>query len=633
MQLLSLVFLAWVLPLTACVLFGLAALALLEPFLARESELKMRSVGIPVLLAGASLLGLRLMNLFFVITGKMGITFRATIVLAAMLAMASAYFLYRFFRPKKPSLLKPHPLRSVVWRQQLSVVHAVIISFSIALAFAAIAAPATSWDLFTHWLLVPQEILKQNQMAYMYSSSRTVAPTYPTHQVLLGAVAMLPGGPRHGITNGFATIFLLFGLVAVVEASWLVTTSRFLSLGAALLVLAIAGTESDVFGSFYGDALVLTSIAFACLGMVYRIGYRSRSSPSIVWVFVTMPLMTKGVGQYVAFFGALFLIGIEIFTFVRKKVSPWKHVKIGLGVMGGLAILEGVIPRFFSRSVTSNFHKPRIDLNFLQVSPLQTLFDLAAFLVQTKVVVLQALLISAFLAPVIGMIYWRRWLYSVQRWIALALSIYGLMIAAILALAVIYVPEIKNSLPRYATMVASIIAILISAGLGTMKWLGRAIAIPLTAVTLSILLGSYIPSYIATYTKWSLTELSHMPQKQEEYEQSRALYNRIRSNVDPVRGRVFVVLPDDDQFLPYRMGLYFVMTGIRARLISKVSTCTAEERELAKRVEHWVLNDKGKTSPPPEINLDRDFLVFPKPVRLGQHVLKGLLATAALQRI
>jgi hypothetical protein len=633
LQLLSLVLLAWILPLTACALIGLAAFVILDSFFARESDFKVRSIGIPVIAAGASLFGLRLMNLFFVLIGKTGISFRATVVFAVILALASAYLIYRFIWHKKPLIREPNLLRSLVWRQDISVVHAVIISFSMALAFAAIAAPLSSWDLFTHWLVVPQEILRQNQMAFVYPTSRTVAPNYPTHQVLLGAVAMLSSGRRDGITNGFANIFLLLGILAVIEATWLVAYSRFLSLGAALFVLAVAGTQPDVFGFFYGDALVIASIAFACLGIVYRIRYRSRSSPSVTWAFITMPLMAKGVGLYAAFFGALILIGIECVTAIRKKTSPWKKASVGLGIFGGIALLEIAIPRLVAWNVTSNFHVPRIGLNILHVAPTDALADLIGFLVKTKVVTLRTLLITSFLAPVVGMIYWRRWLRSSQRWVALVISLYGFSTALILALAILYVPAVKDSLPRYATMVAPIIAILVCSGLGTMKLLGRIIGIPLVAIAVSVLLGSHIPGYITKHTKWSLTALSRMPQKHDEFERTRALYDSIRWNVDPVRGRVFVVLPDNDQFIPYRMGLYFVMTGIRARLISKVSTCTEEEMELANRVQHWVISEKGKTPPPPEIDLNRDYLVFPKPVPMGKQVLKGLLAAGALQRI
>jgi hypothetical protein len=618
--------------LTGCGLIGAVVFVISDRTLARRTGAGFRSIGIPAFAAAACLFGLRLLNLLFLLLGTIGLTFRATVVFAVLLALGSGYLLYRFGRKTASDVQDPNLTRSLVWRREIALAYAIATAFGLALAMAAIAAPLSSWDLFTHWLVVPHEILRQNQMAYLFPYSRTVAPNYPTHQVLLGAIAMLSSGRRDGITNGFANIFLLLGIFAVIEACWLVVRSRFLAVGAVLAVLAIAGCQPDVFGFFYGDALVIATISCVCLGIVYRLRYRSRSSPTLTWVLVTMPLMTKGIGLYSALLGATILLGIEGITALRKGASPWARAWRGLLIFAGLAVVEVALPRFLSRNVVTNYHVPRIGLHVLSASPVETLGGIWSFLVGTKVTILRILLIISLVAPLLGLIRFRRWRRTGQRWIAIAMSVFALGVAAVLAVAILHVPEVKDSLPRYATMLGPIIAVLACVGLAALGLAGRVLALPLVALAASTLLGSDIPAYVKKHTTWSIAEMAKLPRKHEEYEKDWDLYDSIKRTVDPVGGRVFVVVPDKDEFTPYRMGFYFAVVGIKAKLLSKVKTCTAAEMDLAGRVQRWIMTEHALTPPPVEVDFNKDFVVFPKAVTVAGQVWKGLTTLESLQR-
>jgi hypothetical protein len=204
-------------------------------------------------------------------------------------------------------------------------------------------------------------------------------------------------------------------------------------------------------------------------------------------------------------------------------------------------------------------------------------------------------------------------------------SSYGLMVLALLLVTAMGIPYTKASLPRYATMGAPIMAILMVTAL---LHLGRwkvILSIPLIAGTLLILATSEYHGYIVRHCNWLKEDLALIPKRNDEYFAKKALYAGIKQAVDSVHGRVFFIMQNNDLLLPYRVGDHFAMAGIRAPLISHVQTCPPEFISLAGRVEEWVLTRAAQGPPPAGMNPATDFLFFPKGVVLGGRHFEGLV--------
>jgi hypothetical protein len=615
--------LPWLLPLLACGVVGAYALRLLQRLLASRTAVETPSIGSTAFIPLAILFGLRLITLFLQILGLLRVGFRASLILAAILSIAAGVHLARTWR-NRPNT--PRDL-SVGHRLPLTGIEAAAAAFALAIFFCALHAEPAGFDVFTHWWVVPHEMLSFDRMAYFYGTTRSVAPSYPVHQLVLGAVASLLSGGRDGIGNVFSGFFLFFAALATMEASWLLSRSRLLAGAALLAVFAYSGAQEIVFGYFYGDALVIAGIAFAFLGLAYLIKHRRRSSAVVVWACLSMPLMSKGLGMYLALVGGGFFT-LAYLLLGRRKDQPsplaWRAVLI----LTVAVTVEIVLPRLFLIGLTSNDYPPpplSTTLSALLKPLLTTLWE---NLTETRPVLVLAVLLA--LTPVLALARPRFLLRTSQKWALACCSAYALAVLGLFLVATLYLPDAKTSWPRYATIAGPAIAIMGVVGLAHLGRLKVMLAIPFMAVAVGSLLTAEYHGYFVRHSNWLKGDWAHIPHGYDEYVANEPYYKNIKKEVDGVNGRIFYVFQDADLLRPYVMGTYFAMTGIRAPLLTGLQTCPPKSNGLAGEMQAWIVNGGAKGPPPSVVNPATDFVYFRKPIVLSGRTYQDLVKVDAL---
>jgi hypothetical protein len=611
--------LPWLLPLVACGAVGAYALLLLQRLLASRTAVESPPIGATAFIPLAILFGLRVVTLFLQILAAVRLGFRASLILVAVLSIAAGVRLVRTWQ-KRPNTPRDLP---VARRRWLTGVEAAAAAFSLAIFFCALHSEPAGFDVFTHWWVVPHEMLSFDRMAYFYGTTRSVAPSYPVHQLVLGAVASLLSGGRDGIGNVFSGLFLLFAGLATMEAAWLLSRSRLLVGGALLAIFAFSGTQEIVFGYFYGDALVITGISFAFLGLAYLIKHRRRSSGVVVWACLSMPLMSKGLGMYLALLGGGFF-ALAYLLLGRRKAQPsplaWRAVLI----LTAALTVEIVLPRLFLIGLTSNDYPPpplSTTVSALLKPMATTLWE---NLTETRPVFVLAVLLA--LTPLLALLRPRVALRTSQRWALVCCSAYALAVLCLFLAATLYLPGAKAaSWSRYATIAGPAIAIMGVVGLAQLGRLKVILSIPFMAVAVVSLLTGEYHGYFVRHSNWLKGDWAHIPQGYDEYVANEAYYKNIKKAVDGVNGRVFYVFQDADLLRPYVMGTYFAMTGIRAPLLTGLQTCPPKNNGLAGQMDAWILQGGAKGPPPAVVNPATDFVYLRKPIVLSGHTYQDLV--------
>ena len=611
--------LPWLLPLLACGAVGAYALRSLQRLLASRTAVESPPIGATAFIALAILFGLRVITLLLQILGAARLGFRVSLILVAVLSIAAAVQLVRTWR-KSPNT--PREL-TVSHRRRLTGLEAAAAAFALAVFFCALHAEPAGFDVFTHWLVVPHEILSFDRMAYFYGPTRSVAPSYPVHQLVLGSVASLLSGGRDGILNVFSGIFLFLAALATMEASWLLSRSRLLAGGALLAVLAFSGTPEIVFGYFYGDALVITGIAFAFLGLAYLVTHHRRSSAMVVWACLSMPLVSKGLGMVLALLGGGFFT-LAYLLLGRRKDQPQPLTWRAVLILAVALTVEIVLPRLFLMGLTSNdYPPPPLSTSFS--APLKTILTtLAANLIETRPIFVLAVMLA--LTPVLALVRPRFLFRTSQGWALALCSAYALAVLGLFLAATLYLPGARTiSWPRYATIAAPAIAILGVVALAHLGPLKTILSIPLMAVALVSLLTAEYHGYFVRHSNWLKGDLTRIPQRLDEYVATESFYRDVKRDVDGIKGRVFYVFQDNDLLRPYIMSTYFAMAGIRAPLLSRFQTCPPKDNGFAAAVDDWVVKGGPKGPPPVGVNAASDFLFFRDAFRGSTRTFQGLV--------
>ena len=617
--------LPWLLPLLACGAVGAYALRLLQRLLASRTAVESPPIGATAFIPLAVLFGLRLITLLLQILGAMRLRFRPSLIVVTILAIAAGVQLVRTWgqSPNAPSDL------SVRHRRALTGLEAAAAAFALAIFFCALHAAPAGWDVFTHWWIVPHEILSFDRMAYFYGTTRSVAPNYPSHQIVLGTVASLLSGGRDGIANVFTGFFLFFAALAAMEAGWLFSRSRLLVGWALLVVFAFSGTPEVVFGYFYGDALVITGIAFAFLGLAYLIKQRRRSSAVIVWACLSMPLVSKGLGMYLALLGG----GVFALAYLflgRRKGQPQPVAWRAVLILTVAVAVEIVLPQLFLIGVTSNDYPPP-PLSTRFSAPLKAILTTVwANLTETRPIIVLAAMLA--LVPVLALLRPRRLFRTAQKWALVFCSAYAIVVLGLFLAATLMLPDAKTSWPRYATIAAPAIAILGVVGLTHLGRLKTILSIPLMAVAIECLLTSEYSGYFAQHATWPKGDWERIPERNADYAANEAFYKKIKKDVDAINGRVFYVLQDGDLQRPYVIGTYFAMTGIHAPLLTGLQTCPPASNSLAAPMDGWILRQGAKGPPPAVVSPATDFVYFSKPIVLNGRTYQDLVKVDALLR-
>jgi hypothetical protein len=619
-------FLPWLIPVLACGTLGAYALALIHRTRFFRTAAPLRSIGVSAWLALSFLFGLRIVHLILLLLGSLHLGFRFSLVFVGLLSLGAGIMLWS---PWKKAAQPPREpwARSINHRPELTEAEVGLAAFALMLFYCALHAEPAGFDVFTHWWVVPHEILSFDRMAYFYGATRSVAPDYPTHQIVLGAVASLISGGRDGIGNVFSLLFLTAGALAVIEAAWVLSKSRLLVAMALLAMLTIAGSPEIVFGYFYGDALVIAVVALALLGLAYLVKHRGRSSPVVVLACLSMPLMAKGIGLHLCLLGVFLFASWQAWSLRRLPLrSPeWKAA----GMLVAVLALELALPRLFLIGVVSN-HVPPRPLTQALAGPVKA-FITTAFSNVYETPAMLALGVAIGLAPLLALVHPRRLCRTSQRWMVALFLIYAMAVLSVFIAATLLAPASNISWPRYATMGAPVIGILVTIGLVHARRWRVMVSIPLLAAGIYLLFTTGYHGYIVRHSTWIKEGWAAVPVRDDVFVAKKAFYENLRKAVDPLQGRVFLIIADKNElFLPYQISNHFAMAGIRATLISRCYTAPGRGLALANIMDDWIFAKGAKGPPPAELNPATDFLYLPKPVVLSGRAFRDLVRLDAL---
>lgn len=140
----------------------------------------------------------------------------------------------------------------------------------------------TSWDNFTHWLIVPHEMLVNNSAAGLYSYTNSVVPQYPPQQTTFGAYILFLWGDSNysdSILNAYNPLMMLLGYIAILAVLLRAKASNYTIIASLLLTLFIVLHIAHVYRvSFYSDARTAVVLISFCAAMAYLNDYSDRKS-------------------------------------------------------------------------------------------------------------------------------------------------------------------------------------------------------------------------------------------------------------------------------------------------------------------------------------------------------------------
>lgn len=189
--------------------------------------------------------------------------------------------------------------------------------------------PLTSWDNYTHWLVLPQEMIAQNKYLFDYAVSASVAPSYPPQQVTDFVILLRLWGDTNlsEIIIAFHNPLLLFlGMWIIIE----IYGHNLTHIGKALFALTLAAVvfslPSEYWSTAYGDARSAVCLLLMAVGLaVYR---KPNKNPDLFLLLVIMSCAFT-LKPYLAIFAFL---SIPILLFSGTGVK--NTLIYGIGLLG-----------------------------------------------------------------------------------------------------------------------------------------------------------------------------------------------------------------------------------------------------------------------------------------------------------
>ena len=312
------------------------------------------------------LIGLRLFNLLVFCLGFIGFSFSGSVnLLLGISLLYLAYWLVQggvsnfwSFKLRHLSLLIPF-------------------LFVIFLMLAASYHPIFIWDHYTHWILVPREILSNDLAVGIYDYTRSVAIDYPAHQSHLGAMLFYFWDPGHysdTLAHMLAPFHLVLVYFLVLQVLLLFTKDTWILLASTGLFLLAATADGGGYlylTTFYGELFVALSVGVAALGTsLWCAGERKVSSVFPLALVITMPLIAK---QY-AWPAILVCLALSAFSYGFKRSSRLLFFSLIVFAAETFSVF------YLARVATASVRVDRASL----ISPLvEKTFETSDFLSQT----------------------------------------------------------------------------------------------------------------------------------------------------------------------------------------------------------------------------------------------------------
>ncbi len=453
---------------------------------------------------------------------------------------------------------------------------AIILVFAL-LSLITVYAPPTAWDSFSHWLLLPHEMLRQNDFLSLNQATNSVAPNYALHQCLLAVAALFFSVPD-GHLNALIPVFLGMATLAVDVAlrEWgLEPRPRLL---AAVFNFVLLTTSDLIFGFFYGDALLILTLALAGVGVARAIRANSWSQCVLNAVLLSSPLIAKGYGYLIALTTSAMLLALHLSA---PKTAPLRTQKTLLKTAGFSTLLV-LIEHHLIDALTLRIGESNLNISLSDVGGVSGLLTLPHFAStvtllfrwrwQHGLYFLSAVMLGFFVVDLLRRLRTPQMPSAVDAFRTVGLCTFAMIFAGTFVR-----PDISPSLSRYSFALVPFLTVdlVASASRTPYRWIRRSISIIIpTIITVALWKGDLF-DYAVQNAPRSPTRLIEPSGSDRESKRFRPPLLALAKQHPEFtqRSRKYVLLTEKfDHYLAFRLLIHFVETGYEGHVITGAQT-------------------------------------------------------------
>jgi hypothetical protein len=455
----------------------------------------------------------------------------------------------------------------------------VAVLFFATLAAASAFAPPCAWDGYTHWLLVPHEILSGNSLLAQNSGTNSVAPEYALHQTWVVAALILVGVPdgRVAVLN---VAFVAGACATAAAAMTLLRIDRTTRAAALLLVAALLTAYDLTFGFAYGDALLIFALTLCVLGVLWIPRQRDWRRIVLSALLITSPIVAKGSGHLIAAAVCAALVVLSAVSSLRRpprlRILAWDPQL----AVGGLGLVIVAVERHLLYRLT--FHPAESNTLMAAESAVARLRELGAVALLSRLPLMFAgredalYVMFALLAVACLALRWAGRRYPSSCWPLFLLPATAAFL--VLLAGVLTVPDLVAGLPRYSfEFVPTIVLGTVSVGLvlAPAGWRRKLLRGALVLAAVVVFVKGDVPSYVRSYLPTMSRQLVSRTAKDPEAPKFGPDLQRLAvANPELTRRSAKYLLVDErwDGFLSYRVMFHLVVNGYRGHLFSDATT-------------------------------------------------------------
>ena len=451
---------------------------------------------------------------------------------------------------------------------------------------AALFAPPSAWDEYTHWLTLPHEMVLNDSLLSLNTYTNSVAPTYALHQSFLGAALLLAGVP-----DGRLNVFNVFVSAATLALVWttlsVLRIPRRLRIGASALCLALLTTSAHVFGFFYGDALTILGMAACCLGLSSIDRVQGRSEVLAAGFLVSCPLIGKGYGFVVALGTSILVLGVGLVLHLRAR----RQREVLLHQPAVAVAITSLLLIMFERVILYAVTVHPAESNEL-LSAAKALDTLSQFSAVSLAVAARRLLlpkhgtlfelwtVASGLLLITSMRRVKRETASLGSGLPLWHLTSGLVLLAVLFFALVPNPYLIGSMARYGFgLVPSLIVTLALLLARQPRWQVPAQRVLIGSAVFVMAWGD-LPGYLNDFLPkkyWNLVARDGSDPETPLYITPALALGRKEPGLRALSARYLVLSEPADGFLSYRVMSYLGRSGFRGRLYSDTTTSQSSD--------------------------------------------------------
>lgn len=383
-------------------------------------------------LAIAFLLGGRVLALICIIFSVFGLRESFSVAIT----FAFAWYLMKLFKVPNSRLSASKNAKKM---DSETIIALMILVFCVSmLAFANLHAPMLMWDNFTHWLILPQEMMAANGYLSTYPETRSVAPNYPPQQIVDVSFLLYLWGDTNNSEN---LISIYNPVILFLSATALLSTLRestnwLLTISVTMFVIAAMALMPSVYhASAYIDARIALTIL-----VIVLVAFQSKDLELNYRILPLLFLVSSNVFTLKPYM-APYAFALSAFFFIQKST---RRLSLSLAAMLlTLGIIEPVLHHMLAPS--SVLLSDSLSLSLLQTA------SISNFTTVLKIIPLAYegfyTLVAIGLASIICSFLMRR--NPFEKYTLLLAGLIILSFLALMALILSMNPEFGNSIVRY----------------------------------------------------------------------------------------------------------------------------------------------------------------------------------------